>query len=113
MSKIKMKKEIRTKWLKSLRSGKYKQTTGELLNNNQYCCLGVLGRNLGIRKEKLENITDPINFDPEDFRYTCKFPSAIVKVNKRNESAKSTKSCDALIDLNDNKRENFESIADY
>lgn len=41
-----MKASIKSKWLKELRSGKYKQTKGRLkkkLNGNYgYCCLGVL-----------------------------------------------------------------------
>lgn len=41
-----MKKEIAEKWTKALRSGKYKQGTGELrayiTDEVQFCCLGVL-----------------------------------------------------------------------
>ena len=39
-----MKKSIAMKWVEALRSGKYKQGTGELHNKkeNTYCCLGVL-----------------------------------------------------------------------
>lgn len=37
-----MKKSIATKWVKALRSGKYKKTTHILKDNNGYCCLGVL-----------------------------------------------------------------------
>lgn len=37
-----MEKRIKTKWLKALRSGKYKQTTRFLKDENGYCCLGVL-----------------------------------------------------------------------
>ena len=39
-----MKKTWKTKWLKALRSGRYKQTTNQLCSNiiEAYCCLGVL-----------------------------------------------------------------------
>lgn len=37
-----MNKTIKQKWLKALRSGKYKQTQGYLKNEGGYCCLGVL-----------------------------------------------------------------------
>jgi hypothetical protein len=42
-----MNKRIKTKWLKALRSGKYKQGKGGLakpnrLGNIKHCCLGVL-----------------------------------------------------------------------
>lgn len=37
-----MTREQADKWIAALRSGKYKQTTGVLRNDNGYCCLGVL-----------------------------------------------------------------------
>lgn len=42
-----MKKTIAEKWVKALRSGKYKKTTSQLCKvaqngNKSYCCLGVL-----------------------------------------------------------------------
>ena len=42
-----MKKTIAEKWIKALRSGKYKKTMGQLCRvakngNKSYCCLGVL-----------------------------------------------------------------------
>lgn len=37
-----MKKVIKQKWLKALRSGKYKQGNGKLRSKDNYCCLGVL-----------------------------------------------------------------------
>jgi hypothetical protein len=41
---IEMPKKLLTKWLKALRSGKYKQGLGSLHDpdGNTYCCLGVL-----------------------------------------------------------------------
>ena len=37
-----MKTEVKKKWLKALRSGKYKQGRKQLQDNAGYCCLGVL-----------------------------------------------------------------------
>lgn len=37
-----MKKRIKNKWLKALRSGDYKQTKKVLKDSKGYCCLGVL-----------------------------------------------------------------------
>lgn len=37
-----MKKRIKNKWIKALRSGDYKQTQGTLRDNVGFCCLGVL-----------------------------------------------------------------------
>lgn len=41
-SKLKLCPEVKTKWVKALRSKKYKQTDGVLKNEDGYCCLGVL-----------------------------------------------------------------------
>lgn len=42
MSKVvKMIKAEKTKWVKALRSGKYKRGEGALLDEGAYCCLGV------------------------------------------------------------------------
>jgi len=35
-------KKVKTKWLKALRSGEYKQTTSALRDDRGYCCMGVL-----------------------------------------------------------------------
>lgn len=37
-----MKKSVMKKWVKALRSGKYKQGRGRLNTANNFCCLGVL-----------------------------------------------------------------------
>ncbi len=37
-----MNKELRDKWVAALRSGEFKQCTGQLELNGCYCCLGVL-----------------------------------------------------------------------
>lgn len=37
-----MKKRIMQKWVKALRSGEYKQTTYRLIDDDGFCCLGVL-----------------------------------------------------------------------
>jgi hypothetical protein len=44
-----MNQELKAKWVEALRSGEYKQTTGELHDRatDSYCCLGVLCRVVG------------------------------------------------------------------
>ena len=37
-----MNKKVKQKWIKALRSGKYKQGRGYLRYNDKYCCLGVI-----------------------------------------------------------------------
>jgi hypothetical protein len=39
-----MKKHVAMKWIKALRSGKYRQGIGSLQSFDTYCCLGVLCR---------------------------------------------------------------------
>lgn len=40
-----MKRELRQRWIEALRSGRYKQTTGQIgTNKGPNCCLGVLCR---------------------------------------------------------------------
>jgi hypothetical protein len=39
-----MEAQIKRKWVKALRSGRYKQTQGALMSGDANCCLGVLCR---------------------------------------------------------------------
>ena len=53
-----MEKKIAMKWVKALRSNKFKQGTGQLMEEQyskpRYCCLGVLGVVCGHKQEKLQ-----------------------------------------------------------
>jgi hypothetical protein len=51
-----MDKELKTKWVKALRSGRYKQGRTQLHNpkNNTYCCLGVLADVAGYVPNKVK-----------------------------------------------------------
>jgi hypothetical protein len=43
MDELKLKPAVKAKWVKALRSRKYKQATGQLRTpDNAFCCLGVL-----------------------------------------------------------------------
>lgn len=44
-----MDKRLKAKWIKALRSGRYKQADQELKNADGYCCLGVLCTVAGAR----------------------------------------------------------------
>lgn len=49
-----MDRELKAKWVKALRSDKYKQQAdGDLKNSNGYCCLGVLGEIAGCSQDVL------------------------------------------------------------
>jgi hypothetical protein len=50
-----MNKEIKQKWLKALRSGRYKQAQNALHTESGYCCLGVLAKVQRVPNEILEN----------------------------------------------------------
>jgi hypothetical protein len=50
-----MKKSVAMKWVKALRSGKYRQTAGKLQDYKGYCCLGVLCE---VAPEKLRHKDD-------------------------------------------------------
>ena len=82
------------KWIKALRSKKYKQGMGRLRCGDKFCCLGVLG-----------DLLDPSAWDGntlthEDERYDCYLPESILKL--RNQKAFSS--------MNDS-RASFNTIA--
>lgn len=60
MSKKQRLTKLQKKWLKALRSGRYRQTTSSLceLESGSYCCLGVAARVCGVPKSQLLDITD-------------------------------------------------------
>lgn len=53
-------KEQRDNWTAALRSGDYRQTTGQLKEGRSYCCLGVLCETLGwdIPELNMSDISD-------------------------------------------------------
>jgi hypothetical protein len=106
MSKIKFPNEVRTKWLKALRSGRYKQIPGRLQNSQGNCCLGILCRVQKIPHKVFESSTDFGVFDGDN-KYLKLIPSALYRSNKH------TNFCQKLIDLNDDKEFSFKEIADY
>lgn len=56
--KIEIPKDIRDKWLASLRSKKYKKGSMALFSiEKAYCCLGVLGKCLGFTNEFMQDET--------------------------------------------------------
>ena len=49
-----MDKQIRDKWVRALRSGRYKQTQEYLYDGRGYCCLGVLARVQGAKPSEIK-----------------------------------------------------------
>ena len=65
-----MEKKLAMRWVKALRSGKYKQGTDLLCDaKNQYCCLGVLARVKGIKKSSIIGVQDLLDFDDDNNLY--------------------------------------------
>lgn len=109
MSKIKFPKELRERWLKALRSGRYKQTDGVLHDRyGQNCCLGVCARLLNIKHKDIIDMDLPANLSQENAK---KFPKALVSIQK-NGNSKNTNFAYELAGLNDD-YVSFEEIADY
>ena len=56
-----MNKQLKSKWIKALRSGKYKQGFGRLKQRNdtnhrpEYCCLGVLRELMPVEYQELSS----------------------------------------------------------
>ncbi len=106
---------FKRKWVKELRSGKYKQIGGMLNYSDEdgkfgYCCLGVAGRCLGFGDRKLEDgfcLTD-----------LTKVPASITKVMKA-ETNVLTQGGDIrsvesfLAHCNDDKAWSFKKIANW
>lgn len=97
--------ELKAKWVKALRSGRYKQGIGVLRRkNNTYCCLGVLyevvkGKNAWTLLEILSA------FETHDSHTTMPSPTFLGEVGLQ------VKEADYLAELNDEGK-TFEEIAD-
>ena len=65
-----MDKAIKEKWIKALRSGRYKQGIQQLYNPSTkgYCCLGVLAK---IQGAKLEQLAESMFLEYELKVYAC------------------------------------------
>jgi len=71
-----VKENVMKKWVKALRSGKYKQGTGTLKHYNkkgqaQHCCLGVLCElyNKEMKKNKKKMLSETICDNDSDFSH--------------------------------------------
>lgn len=113
MSKIKLPKEFRTKWLKALTNGSYRQTSSALVDKregrkNEYCCLGVACRIKGIPVKDLESHGMPssINIKKRKILPAAFFAKGIKERKVDSNFAK------RLANLND-KGMSFKEIAKY
>lgn len=67
-----MDKQIKAKWVKALRSGKYKQGRQKLARGGRYCCLGVL-RKIAFHGSKARYVTaeGPVQLLPKEHLRAC------------------------------------------
>jgi len=97
----KLPKKFAEKWIKALKSGEYKQTTGTLIkvnkvtNEKYFCCLGVAASICGVKEKTLSkyyleslikkgNITITKNIG--DLKTEEKFNAILVSMNDAGES---------------------------
>lgn len=101
----KMNQNIKKKWVKALRSGKYEQGQGCLQESGKYCCLGVLcdvyDKNLWMSSIFTKDIKSYLG---EEY---C------VPIEVRDEIRFDSDKQDKLIEYNDNKGWSFKKIAAY
>lgn len=55
---------VAKKWVRALRSGKYRRTTGKLRRDGKYCCLGVL-TDLAVKAGVIKTFRGQHSGDPE------------------------------------------------
>lgn len=94
-------KAEKRKWLRALRSGKYKQTEGGLHCSNGYCCLGVLCDVIDNSKWK----EDTNKFDGFKYGRSAAYLPKSIKLSRKIQYK--------LAELNDVEGYNFKEIADY
>lgn len=96
-----MKKSLRDAWVKALRSGQFKQTTGRLVKHEGYCCLGVLCEVSGVVYDKSAHDLD----------------GAVVSLYNAGFGDLGDNDCgtkqERLISMNDDEKLGFPEIADY
>lgn len=109
-----MKQAVMKKWVKALRSGKYKKTTEALTRHGRYCCLGVLcelaiKEGIPVEKRKVQFRTGSHSYDEKEGT----LPKRVKKWAgiKRGNPYLRNMAC-TLTEANDELRYPFEKIAD-
>lgn len=102
-----MDKGIKEKWVKALRSGRYKQIREYLKTDEGYCCLGVLCNIINRRKWK-ETIFGECGYQDGATLETYELPIDVRKQAKLHPNTVSK-----LIEMNDGEGKSFNQIADY
>lgn len=98
-----MDKKLKTKWVKALLSGRYKQTTGALQRGGRNCCLGVLCR-VDPRVKRHE-------FFKKTFVYKGVEQEGDLSYQYLSDIKLTRGQMFKLIDMNDDKKKTFSEIA--
>lgn len=97
----KMKPAIKRLWVKALRSGKYKQTSGKLheatpLDRGSFCCLGVLC-DLAIKRGVIKRFHGDKELTPETVqRWAGIDPDPIISIDLYGDVTEATTANDTL-----------------
>lgn len=110
-----MKRNVRDRWVKALRSGRYKQTTGQLGQRDKsgkesFCCLGVLAKVAAAEKSierPVWDIDELIVVDGDAW-HNDELPAAI-----RKQVGLTDLQQRRLVELNDDQNASFKAIADF
>lgn len=113
-----MDQQAKVKWVEALRSGKYKQTTGNLKTSKEgecfYCCLGVLCEVMGVEEEQSLIVANVFgeqgrimyhSFKQNEFFNSGTLDEGSFGLSKSEISI--------LTDMNDMMNRSFNEIADY
>lgn len=112
MEDVRLPKQFKTKWLKALRSGEFKQGKYDLRNNNdEYCCLGVAakisgascitGKSFITKGEKIRGTKKiPTLLKGGNWGYDDDYNEVVKKLSEMNDKGKTFKQIAAWIDKN-------------
>lgn len=104
-----MNKQVKQKWVKALKSGKYKQGRSKLRNlNNEFCCIGVLC-DLYLKENKQKWLKNEDNFYlkfENNFNHTATIPSVVKEWSELDDPW-------AFYTMNDRDNTTFPEIALY
>lgn len=109
-----MNEQVKQLWIDALRSGKYKQTTGNLHTSEGYCCLGVL---VDCYLQQINSHWQTMLYSPKVYAIEIEdeWVSGRLPYHKdfRNWTGNIHEMEDVLIMLNDEHQVNFKQIANW
>lgn len=105
-----MQKDIKVKWVKALRSGRYKQcseTLRDTYDGKKYCCLGVLCNVIDYRGWGKQDLDDSV------YVYKESVGESVLPRKLREEVGITEVQQNKLVKMNDDDGKNFKEIANW